>query len=158
MGRRAAERLGATRHLVAEPLDHERDPHGSVAPLALQLGDPSLEPHDLRPLPVPVALQLAQQVGQGGGDQAHHRAPRGRTRRRPPGPVAPTATGSASRRGGSGGRPAGALELGEQLVRVGGRGRPGLTRVAQYAPRRPSTTGIVRAMIVRSSQIDQVSM
>ena len=33
-----------------------------------------------------------------------------------------------------------------------------LVRVGQYAPFRPRTTGIVRARIVRSSQIDHVSM
>ena len=128
-----------------------------MAPLALQLGHPALEPGDLGPLAVAIALELAEEVCQRRRDQAHD-GPAG-PRDDPPG-------GTTTRRGCGVGQAqrrqrrvaGGGVQLGQEPVgvRLAERGRLGDR--AQYAPLRPSTTGIVRAMIVRSSQIDQVSM
>jgi hypothetical protein len=96
---------------------------------------------------VPVALELAQQVAQRRRDQAQHRPPRARHQR----PRRP-----APRRGG------GLADLQRRQRRVGAavpaEAQQQLVGVRQYAPFRASTTGIVRARMVRSSQMDQVSM
>ncbi len=103
-----------------------------------------------------VALELAEQIAEGGGQQTQDRAARARDQgARGSAPCRGRGIGQAQRRqrrlAGRG------VQLGEQAVRVGRRGSA-VGGGAQYAPRRPSTTGMVRAMIVRSSQIDHVSM
>ena len=154
-----SKRLRPTRHLRAEPLHHERDPHASGPPLALQLGDAALEADDLGALTMAVPLELAEQIAELRREQAHDRPANARhegpdrtppRRRRRLGEMQRGERRLAGR----------GVELREQAVRVGRRAGPAraLGRRAQYAPRRPSTTGMVRAMIVRSSQIDHVSM
>lgn len=105
---------------------------------------------------MPVALELAEEVAEGRRQQAQDRPANARHD--------PTGGAAARRRGGVGQAQrrqrrlaGGVVQLGQQAVGVG-RPQSGVAPGAQYAPRRPSTTGIVRAMIVRSSQIDQVSM
>lgn len=119
---------------------------GSAAPLALQGVDARAEALDLGPLAVAVALQLGQQVGERGRQQAQHRPARARhgRARRPP------ACGGRGLRDGQ--------RRQRRIGPVAAQAQQQLVGVGQYAPFRPSTTGTVRAMIVRSSQIDHVSM
>jgi hypothetical protein len=118
----------------------------SAAPLALQGVDALAQALDLGPLAVPVALELPEELRKRGGEQAQHGAARARDHR--PGRAA---AGRRRRLADAQGRQRRirplAAQAQEQLVGVG-----------QYAPFRARTTGIVRAMMVRSSQIDQVSM
>ena len=111
----------------------------------LQGVDSRLETLDLGPLAVAVALELADELGERRRDQPQHRAP-GSRHQRPAGPRRADGAGSPMRRRRQGRIRAVAGQA--QSSSVGG--------VAQYAPR-PSTTGIVRARMVRSSQIDHVS-
>jgi hypothetical protein len=122
------------------------EPPRSAGPLALQGVHAPAQALDLGALAVPVALQLGEQLGERGGDQAQDRATRPRDRR--PRRAAPR-----------GGRRLADPQGRQRRVRpLAAKPQEQLVGVRQYAPFRRRTTGTVRARIVRSSQIDQVSM
>jgi hypothetical protein len=122
------------------------EPSRSAGPLALQGVHAPAQALDLGALAVPVALQLGEELGERRRDQAQDgpaRAGHHRPRRAP------------ARRG----RRLADPQRRQRRVRpVAAQAQEQLVRVRQYAPFRRRTTGTVRAMIVRSSQIDHVSM